>query len=292
MKLAHPDFRPRQSTRGVALIIVLSMLVLLSALIVAFMNSATTERAASAANEGLVNARQIADSTVSLVIGQIRDATSVADESTTWASQPGAIRTFAGTLDGSRKTLRDKAYYDGYNPDPSDAVYKLYSSDRFMVSASDYTNVDLDTETKVIDAWAALDPSANPPEYVDLNEPILSPRLDIKPDRTVVEPRYPIIDPRAKLDLKDGDVPGSAPGIVDGFDAKITKHATLSMPLPTGTGTGATATKACALGSSRCAVTTACGAGAAETSTVATTGDAATAVTTGCSSMAGNCACG
>src|SRR5687768_410506 len=108
MKTAPPFILlPRASgnSRGVALVIVLAMLVLLSALLVAFMSTATTERASSYANAGATSARQIADSTVSLVISQIRDATSQAssgnsqpDENVVWASQPGAIRTFSGRL--------------------------------------------------------------------------------------------------------------------------------------------------------------------------------------------------
>src|SRR4030095_7534025 len=81
-----------QSRRGVALVIVLAMLVLMSGLMVAFISTATTERSASFANSGTIYARQIADSTVNTVISEIREATSVADESVTWASQPGAIR--------------------------------------------------------------------------------------------------------------------------------------------------------------------------------------------------------
>src|SRR5687768_4284842 len=89
---------PSQEAHGVALVIVLAMLVLLSALLVAFISTATTERASSYANAGVTAARQIADSTVSLVISQIRDATSTPDEGVTWASQPGAIRTFSGRV--------------------------------------------------------------------------------------------------------------------------------------------------------------------------------------------------
>src|SRR5215210_7548042 len=97
MKL--PNLSPQsRSARGVALVIVLAMLVLLSALLVAFMSTATTERASSYANAGVSTARQIADSTVSLVISQIREATSFPDEGVTWASQPGAIKTFSGGL--------------------------------------------------------------------------------------------------------------------------------------------------------------------------------------------------
>lgn len=238
----------RSKQRGVALIIVLAMLVLLSGIIVAFMTSATTERAASSANAGVTNARQIADSTVSFVISQIRDATSAPNdtssslyEKTTWASQPGAIRTFAGTLNqGVRKTglpdspkLPGGAYWDDYTPDDSDAVYKLYSADRLKVSSKEYAGSDLAKDNEAVNNWDALDASKNAksyPEYVDLNEPILSTRFDLASDGTVVEPRYPIIDPRAKLDKAGAPLnPSANPGIVDGFDANFTTHKTLKL---------------------------------------------------------------
>ncbi len=216
--------------RGVALIIVLSMLVLLAGIVVAFMTAASTERAASSANAGIVNARQIADSTVSLVIGQIRDATSVPNDNTVWASQPGAIRTFAGTISGKTQsgTLRSGSGWDDYSPSSSDSVFKLYSSDSLKVTAADYTNTELPAETDVIEKWSATDVTANLskfPEFVDLNVPILFSRLDLDANGKVVEPHYPIVDPRAKLDKLDKE----ANGIVEGFDAKLTFDPQLSM---------------------------------------------------------------
>jgi hypothetical protein len=212
--------------RGIALIIVLAMLVLVSGLLVAFLSTATIERGSSYANANAVSARQIADSTVSFAIGHIRDATSVADEQTTWASQPGAIRTFSGTL-STKKTLRDNASYDVYGPDPKDEVYKLYSADRMKVKSADYANTDLPKEVEVIDKW---DPENPTPDYVDLNEPLLIARRDIKPDGTVVEPRYPIIDPRAALDKSENPATGNSPGIIEGFDARLSYDAHLQLP--------------------------------------------------------------
>src|SRR6185503_10043577 len=93
--------------RAIALIIVLAMLLLLSGLIVSFMTSVSNERAASGASNNQISTRQLADSTVNLVIGQIRQATTQAEAAsvpTTWASQPGAIRTFSGTV-GSQKNV-------------------------------------------------------------------------------------------------------------------------------------------------------------------------------------------
>src|SRR6185436_17395971 len=96
----------------VALVIVLSVLVMLSALIIGFMSSVTTERTAASVNSALITARQLNDTAVNLVIEQIREATScyspggsIPDEGTTWSSQPGAITTFSGKL-GTRKPLQ------------------------------------------------------------------------------------------------------------------------------------------------------------------------------------------
>jgi Tfp pilus assembly protein PilX len=140
-----------QSRRGVALVIVLAMLVLMSGLMVAFISTATTERSASFANSGTVSARQIADSTVNTVISEIREATSVADEDVTWASQPGAIRTFGGRLQATRKPLRDGAYYQTFTSSPQDYVYKLYSADEMRVPASGGQISPFDEEVEVID---------------------------------------------------------------------------------------------------------------------------------------------
>jgi uncharacterized protein (TIGR02600 family) len=238
MKLSLTLRPVRPVTRGVALVIVLSMLVLLSALLVAFMTTASTERSASFANAGLANSRQIADSTVSLVISQIRDATSVPDPDVTWASQPGVIRTFGGKLvpGGTQKgTLGSGAYWDDYAPSSSniksnraaDGVYKLYSADKMFVSSKEYADNDLDGtkasgDVQVVENWEPLDEAANTkrfPDFVDLNKPILSLRRDADEGGKVVEPRYPIIDPRAKLNQSNAE---GNPGLVDGFDAKLT----------------------------------------------------------------------
>ena len=102
------------SQQGVALVLVLVFLVLITGLIVAYFTSVTTELKSSKsyADEGSV--RQLADSAVSAVIGQIREATS--QSSTAWASQPGMIRLFDNTGKPS-------------------AYYKLYSSDNLIVTA-------------------------------------------------------------------------------------------------------------------------------------------------------------
>ena len=224
-----PRFSPPTSQRGVALIIVLAMLVLLSGLLVAFMSTATTERGAAQAASNGERSRQIADSTINLVIGQLRDATSLVDpvtnkpkEKVTWASQPGAIRTYSGTMSSTTRPLPDKAFYNQYTPGTDDFVYKLYSSDRLKVTSLQYSSTDLPDEVSVIENWSTKPDS----EFVDLNAPFLNKRLDLDTKGFTVEPHYPIIDPRAKYSANETS--GGTP-IVEGFDASVTKDAKLKL---------------------------------------------------------------
>ena len=60
---------------GVALVLVLAMLVLMSALLVAFVTSAGTENTASKTFAQGLEARQAAETATNLVIAQIREAT-------------------------------------------------------------------------------------------------------------------------------------------------------------------------------------------------------------------------
>ena len=234
----HHRFAQPSSRRGVALVIVLSMLVLLSSVLIAFMLSASNERTAAQASSAQVTTRQIADSTVNLVLAQIRDATSQAGDDVTWASQPGAIQTFGGTLSNNKKTIQANggptgAFFYEYSPSAKDFVYKLYSADNLRPSATDYYKDDpkeLKAEVEVIEKW-----DKNPtPDYVDLNLPYLSVRTDVDPSGLTVEPRYPIIDPRAKYSATEAKNTSDDPGIVDGFDAKITEDARLKLAGGTG----------------------------------------------------------
>src|SRR6478736_4214688 len=90
---------PRRASRksGVALVITLALLVLLSAIVVAFLSTVTTDVAASKEYQSSANARLLADSAVNLVIGQIRDASTQSNQA--WISQPGLLRTYSVTGD-------------------------------------------------------------------------------------------------------------------------------------------------------------------------------------------------
>lgn len=223
--------------RAVALIIVLAMLVLLSGLIVSFMTAVGNERAASVISNNEVTSRQIADSTVNLVISQIREGTSQSglDTSipTTWASQPGAIRTLSGKV-GSAKTITNGA--SGvkqwtYDAGSNDFIFKLYSAEKMKIPTTEISGSAWDkNEISVIENWSRTlseserEDTKNLFGYVDLNEPIVVPMPSALTggDPRTVEPRYPIIDPRAKFSLVEAPNTTANPGIVDGFDMKTT----------------------------------------------------------------------
>ena len=97
--MRHSPPRPSQRRAAFALVLVLSILVLLTAVVVAFFISASTDltNAKSFADEARV--KFLADSAVNVVEGQIAAGTKGVDPSGSgaplgWASQPGMIRTY------------------------------------------------------------------------------------------------------------------------------------------------------------------------------------------------------
>ncbi|HSI86774.1 MAG: Verru_Chthon cassette protein A [Candidatus Methylacidiphilales bacterium] len=136
---------PRSGSRsGFALVVVLAVLLLLATLVVGFLTSAMTERAAASSFQAASATRQLADTVVGVVQGQINVATSQSDQGSlvAWASQPGMVRTF--TADGELLN-----------------AYKLYSADN-MISYS----ISLTDDTPATAGWAA-----SPAVWTDLNAP-------------------------------------------------------------------------------------------------------------------------
>lgn len=171
-----PTFRRRQ--KGVALILVLSILVLLTAVVVAFFTNATTDLTNSKSFSDASRVRLLADSAVNVVEGQIRAGTQGGTPAApqAWASQPGMIRTY----DDQGKAV---------------SAFKLYSSDIPQVNL---TAGPPDFTLDVPDDW-----NAHPSDFVDLNTPTLSSVSADDPDGTIPDPkdthkkysaRYPIID--------------------------------------------------------------------------------------------------
>ncbi|RYD76227.1 MAG: Verru_Chthon cassette protein A, partial [Verrucomicrobiaceae bacterium] len=162
---------------GVALVLVLLFVVIISGLVVAFFSNVTTESMGARSYASGASTKLLADSAVHLVEAQLRDATRArtdsADPATalSWTSQPGLVRTFDSTGNAAD-------------------VYKLYSSDTMVLSAESYTPDD-----------PGIDP--DPDLWTDLN----APEADMY-GRLI----YPIVYPPAET----GGAPGATEQ-VEGF---------------------------------------------------------------------------
>jgi uncharacterized protein (TIGR02600 family) len=163
--------RASHSQKGMALVIVLAVLVLLAGLVVAFFSTVTSDASSSAISSNDARAKQLADSAVNLVMGQIVEATkgfkpggNTDANRLAWASQPGAIRTY----DASGSAFQ---------------VFKLYSSPTMVGSGGLNFSSDLPTSSD-----AAAISSGNHSIFTDLNSPVVD-----GGNQTV----FPIADPAA-----------------------------------------------------------------------------------------------
>lgn len=149
--------RQRQHSSGMALLLMMGTLVLLSVMILAFLSTVNTERIASGSQLNQTEARLLADNVLSLVTAQIREATT--QPNTVWASQPGLIWNW----DASGNTN----------------AFKLYSSSNMVATSfNPAQGADLSA------SWSTLTD-----QFVDLNSPA---RRRVG-GSTVTN--YPILDP-------------------------------------------------------------------------------------------------
>jgi len=142
---------PSNPTRGAALVIILCLIVIVLGIASTFLMRVRFERTSAASEASAAITRTLADATVNLVQGQIKDATSLGFNAA-WASQPGMIRTFAkgspGSLAASSNLFR---------------AYKLYSASE-LISTSYANGADAPPAD-----WAT-----RPALYTDLNAPVAS----------------------------------------------------------------------------------------------------------------------
>ncbi|XHR29497.1 MAG: Verru_Chthon cassette protein A [Chthoniobacteraceae bacterium] len=154
---------------GIALILVLTFLVLISVVVTAFFSAVKTELSGAKSYASGASSKQLAESAVQLSMGIIRQATTGTNASgnLAWASQPGMIRTYdaSGT--------------------PT-AYYKLYSSDKMVV-----TSFPFDPSGELDASW-----NRKPAQYTDLNAPVVS----------TSGTSYPIFDPSALSAVKGGSM--------------------------------------------------------------------------------------
>ena len=206
--------------KGVALILVVSFIVLLSALVVGFFSRVTTDLTGARSYAEGISARQLAESAVSVVMGQIRAATTITNGC--WASQPGMIRVY-GNASGTADSLPYR-------------FYKLYSSHNLVVT----TFGNFDPKSK-----AFTDPGSGanaevpigsggwqfqPAFFTDLNEPadVQATNNSGNPNQTVK--RYPIFDP--SVATINGSKPANS---VEGCEVNISDAPTLALnnaPMP------------------------------------------------------------
>lgn len=143
---------------GMALMLVLSALLLLSALVTGMLVLARQQASTAGIYAAGAEASLLADSAVNVVISQIQMAT--ADAGSAWISQPGLIRTFG--------------------PEGARRAYKLYSSGNMVVPGA-YDPAAREGQ-EVPSDW-----HNRPREYVDLNRPVELGGRKV----------YPIADPAA-----------------------------------------------------------------------------------------------
>ncbi|HSI84416.1 MAG TPA: hypothetical protein VK970_11575, partial [Candidatus Methylacidiphilales bacterium] len=152
----------QKNRRGMALIITLAMLVLVTALIIALFTSITTEARSSKMYVDGNRSRQFSDSVVQIAISQVAEATSgtSAGAPVAWASQPGMIRTYDAAGNPSK-------------------FYKLYSSSSLLVEGNSF-NAAAEMPPVNWDSMKGV--------FTDLNAPVSRDGATI----------FPIVDPRAK----------------------------------------------------------------------------------------------
>ncbi len=196
--------------KGVALILVVSFIVLMSALVVGFFSRVTTELNSARTYAESISARQLAESAVSVVMGQIRAATTVPNGC--WASQPGMIRVY-----GNGTTASAQAYQ----------FYKLYSSHNLVLKQGDLATFN-PNDNKPASGGNAEVPIGTggwqfqPAYFTDLNEPAeltttnpVTGAIKLAPNgKPVTTKRYPIFDPSVAAIYN----PGSRPKTINWAD--------------------------------------------------------------------------
>lgn len=190
-------FFDAHSYAGSALIVVLAMVVMMTALVVTLFVTVSGERKSSGVRTKGLTASQLASSAPQLIMSQIKDAATSGDA---WASQPGMVRTFSTSGSPSR-------------------VFKLYSAEQMVVPGAGYGEND---DVPPAD-WNA---GANTALFCDLNRPLT---------RADGQLSYPIANPTAAASSfgSPGEVPGFSreASSIPGFDPAQTSSST-NNPLP------------------------------------------------------------
>ncbi len=208
MKTIRNFLKDARRSRGLALIIVLSMIALATIVMLAFLSVADTEHKGTMTYSSAQSARRLADTAVNIVVGQIRAG---ADQNTgvsgreIHATQPGAVRKY--TASG--------AFLAGY---------KLFS-DADMIFQGTGTSTGGTSVGEEYNFVRGSEPPANWSEgnnvarYVDINEPVVKGVVTTTGTVASTETYFPVIDPRAAYSMN----PGAGTAIpVEGFQYSTT----------------------------------------------------------------------
>lgn len=201
--------KPSSQQRGVALVAILSVLLLLTVLIVAFFAATQMETRSSVSQEHLKELQHLRKLPLEIIKAQISAATTngqtgtLASVNKVWTSQPGLLRVFntGGNLD---------------------KLYKLYSS-----AEMETTNMTF-LATEIPPDW-----NTQTNTYVNLNQPFPSPTNPAKKT-------FPILDPKAQTWAEGLDISPDPAGQTNATmpvewlyvlkDGSLVSHADLTDP--------------------------------------------------------------
>lgn len=209
MKTLRSFFRDARRHRGLALIIVLSMLALATIVMLAFLSVADTEHKGTLGYSSSQTARRLSDTAVNVVIAQIRAGsdqdTAVAGREF-HATQPGAVR----------KYTQDGAFLAGYKLfSDAELIYQGTGASVSNAAALEEFNFVKNSEPPSDLGW---NQGNNTLRYVDLNEPVIKGVAGTDGSVSTSQVFFPIIDPRAAYDMDPGA--GFIP--VEGFQYSTT----------------------------------------------------------------------
>jgi uncharacterized protein (TIGR02600 family) len=178
--------------KGLALIIVLSMLALATIVILAFLSVADTEHKATVTFSSAQSARRTADVAVNMVIGQIRSGSAREPEPLPGAATYSAIPVIHATQPGSIRKYNQSGHFM--------AGYKLFSDANMIYRPPGTGQQSIINEQRFVEDSeppADWDRGNNTSRYVDLNEPVVKGVANSSGATTDVQTIFPIIDPRA-----------------------------------------------------------------------------------------------
>ncbi|MBV6500211.1 MAG: hypothetical protein CJBNEKGG_02681 [Prosthecobacter sp.] len=203
MKTIRTFLKDARRSRGLALIIVLSMIALATIVMLAFLSVADTEHKGTMTYSSSQSARRLADTAVNIVVGQIRagsDQDTGVSGREIHATQPGAVRKY--TASG--------AFLAGYKLfSDASMIYQGSGASAGATSVGEEYNFVRESEPP-----AKWNEQNNVARYVDLNEPVVKGVVSTDGAVASTQTYFPIIDPRAAYSMN----PGAGTSIpVEGF---------------------------------------------------------------------------